>query len=292
MMIADRVEKAPFKRPERGKPPPFQTDRIRSKGRAKQRLKFALKAFSLLSIVVAAVIGAALLYRAVSATEYFTVKGVHVSGTRRLDPAHLERMAAPLLMGNIFTRDLEKTARMLERDPWVESISVRIKLPDIAEVAVVERTPAALAGIDGKIFMVDASGMVIAPADGTFAGVVINGLEGAEKPGERIADPRFYDAFQLMGVFKLDTSFHDKPSVVMAGSAERMTVATESGLLLKFGPEKDEWEERFMEYLAVRSIESDFGPGFTGYDLSFKNQLVAIVGAGGRPQKTVNNHRG
>lgn len=290
MLIADGLEKPPYQRP-RGKSAFFEKGRLRDKERLKQRRKFVLKAAALALLAAAGVAGAAALYRAVPAGNYFTVKNIRVSGTRALDADHVARMVAPLLMGNIFTRDLERAAGMLEKIPLVDSASVRIKLPDIAEVAVAERVPAAVAYIGGRPFTIDAKGVVIGPDAGAYGGMVIRGLAAAQRPGERITDPALADVFRLAGVFGLDTLFHDMPAEVDIGK-ERITVKTAGGLLMKFGPDKDEWEERFMQYLTVRGIEADFGPGFAGYDLSFKNQLVAVMGAGDRRGKTANNHRG
>lgn len=68
--------------------------------------------------------------------------------------------AAHLAPGsNVLAVDLERSARLIERLPWVARATVTRQLPDTVRVTVEERTPAAL---------VAAGGLYLASADGTL----------------------------------------------------------------------------------------------------------------------------
>jgi hypothetical protein len=228
-----------------------------------------------MALLGAAAFGVAAIYRAASHTEYFMVKTITVNDLGRLDSERVRKIVTPLLSGNIFTRDIDSATRLLEQYPQVESASVRLKLPDIAEVTVVERTPAATVLINGRPFLVDAAHRIIEEVRGQPTGLLIKGVGGG-KPGDRIADPRLDDAFAIAELFTLDTVRHDKPVLIDMGNPERMEVHTSAGLFLRFGPDRRGWREKFYEYLTVRGIAADMGERMSGYDLSFNKQIVGI----------------
>ncbi len=264
---------------------PFQTDSVRAKGRLKERVLLYAKTAVLGILLGAFAVLAVLVYRMVSSSPYFVVKTVNVTGVRMLNPEQVRKIAGTGLTGNVFTRDLERIAALIEQNPWVESVSVRVKLPDIVEVAVKERMPVAAVELNGKAWLVDEKGYLIEEAGRVRPQLVINGLKTRAAAGTRIADPRLFDAYRAASLFKLDTVFGDMPVAVDVGRIDKTAVRTAGGLIVKFGPDQEQWEEKFMEYLAVRGVASDFAPGFAGFDLSFKNQVVATLNGGGKNEK-------
>ncbi|MBI5636433.1 MAG: FtsQ-type POTRA domain-containing protein [Nitrospinae bacterium] len=287
MLIAAKFERPAGRRqpPERARRSPFQTNSVRAKGRTKERILIYAKAALLGLLLGALVVSAVAIFRMISANPYFVVKTVAITGVRMLNPEQVRAMAGPALTGNIFTRDLERAAALVEQNPWVESVSVRIKLPDIVEVAVTERGPVAAVALNGKSWLVDEKGYLIEEAGRVRPQLLITGVKAAAAPGARIADPRLFDAYRAASLFKLDTAFGDTPVAVDVGRMDKTAVRTAGGLVLKLGPDQEEWEEKFMEYLAVRGVASDFAPGFAEFDLSFKNQLVATMKGGGKNEK-------
>ncbi len=273
MMVLTKVDRGVGRSPLGSR---FATGRVREKGRTKQRLRGLVRVVAVLALAIASAFGMVALYRALSHTEYFTVKTINVTGLDRLDKRHVQGMVTPLLSGNIFTRDIDRATRLLEQFPQVDSVSVRLKLPDIAEVTVVERRPVATLALNGKLFLIDAKRHLIGEADGQASGLLIKGIVASEKPGERVGDPRLADAFSIAELFSLDTVYRDAPVFIDMGNAERVDVRTSGGLLLRFGPDRQVWREKFFEYLSVRGISGDMGVRMLGYDLSFKGQIVGI----------------
>lgn len=291
MLIAAKYDRQTGRRQPDMRRSPFQTDSVRAKGRTKERIKIYAKAAVLGILLGALAVAAVAVSRRIPANTYFVVKNIKITGTRVLDPERILKAVGPVLTGNIFTRDLERAASLVEQNPWVESVSVRMKLPDIVEVAVKERMPVAAVALNGKSWLVDEKGYLIEEAGRIQPQLLISGLKAAAAPGARITDQRLFDAYRAASLFKLDTVFGDMPEAVDVGRADKTAVRTAGGLVLKFGPEQEQWEEKFMEYLAVRGVASDFAPGFAGFDLSFKDQLVATMKGGGK-NENVPNHRG
>ncbi len=289
MLSAAKFERLTARRqppaPRAARRSPFQTNSIRAKGRTKERILFFAKAAVLGLLLGALLVSAVAVSKMISASTYFVVKAVNITGLRMLEPEQVRQLAGPVLTGNILTRDLERAAALVEQNPWVESVSVRVKLPDTVEVAVKERVPVAAVELNGKSWLVDEKGYLIEETGRVRPQLVISGLKTAATPGARIADQRLFDAYRAASLFKLDTVFGDRPVAVDVGRVDRTAVRTTGGLILKFGPEQEQWEEKFMEYLAVRGVASDFGPGFAGFDLSFKNQLVVTMKSGGKNEK-------
>ena len=291
MLIAAKYDRQAGRRQPDTRRSPFQTDSVRAKGRTKERIKIYAKAAVLGILLGALAVAAVAVSRRIPANTYFVVKNIKITGTRVLDPERIRKAVEPVLTGNIFTRDLERAASLVEQNPWVGSVSVRMKLPDIVEVVVMERVPVAAVALNGRSWLVDEKGYLIEEAGRVRPQLIISGLKAAGAPGARIADQRLFDAYRVASLFKLDTVFGDMPEAVDVGRADKTVVRTAGGLVLKFGPEQEQWEEKFMEYLAVRGVASDFAPGFAGFDLSFKDQLVATMKGGGK-NENVPNHRG
>ncbi|MBI5177813.1 MAG: FtsQ-type POTRA domain-containing protein [Nitrospinae bacterium] len=269
----------------------FTEPSAQNRVKPRQRLKAAGKLLLVLLFTSAAVAGAVVLYKSISGIRYFTVKTITVAGLHKLDERHVRGIVAPLLSGNIFTRDIERATQMLEQFPEVDTVSIRLKLPDTAEVTVVERKPASAVFVNGKLFQMDAKNVLIEEAAGPNASFLIRGLSGAGVAGERITDPRLADVERITSLFALDTKYGDRPTSVDVGNPERIEVHTAGGLFLRFGPDKELWEEKFYEYLSARDISGDMGLRFIGWDLSFRDQVVGIRGDN-QPSRDGNDHRG
>lgn len=289
MLIAAKFERLAVKRQppaaHAARPSSHKTDTVRAKGRMKERLVMYMKAAVLGLLLGALAVSAVLVSRAASASSYFVVKGVTITGVRMLDAEQIRKITEPVLAGNIFTRNLERAAALVEQNPWVESVSVRLKLPDIVEVAVKERMPVAAVALNGKSWLVDEKGCILEETGRVRPSLLISGLKVAAAPGARIADRRLFDAYRAASLFKLDTVFGDMPVSVDVSRMDKTVVRTAMGMVLKLGPDQEQWEEKFMEYLAVRGVAPDFAPGFAGFDLSFNNQLVATMKSGGKDEK-------
>ncbi len=230
--------------------------------------------FVMLAVLVAS--GLLSLYQKALAHPYFEVREVNIGGLERLSEKSLLAVLNPVLTGNIFTRDIKKAILLLNAHPWIESASVRRNFPDMIEAVVKERKAAAAVLLD-RLYLVDAGGFLLeetVPADGRL---IISGFRESLKVGEKIPDERFADALRMGEIISNDVFFKDHAEIVDLSNPEKITVhLANSGAILYFGPERREWEEKFLEYLTVRKILSETGVPFESIDLSFKNRAVVV----------------
>ena len=254
---------------------------------AKGKLKRSLKVIAGAAVIAALITAAPAVYREVVTNHYFQIRNVEINGLNRLSHDELITVMRPLLTGNIFTSDIRGATRYISRNPWVADVSIRRRLPGTLQVNVIERVPAAVLRVSrGKLYFVDRQGYLLAESSGDSSHVVITGLSrgGAAdsrlRPGSRVESDRLNDAFRINEIFLKDTLFSDHAAVVDLQDLDRITVRTKlTGSLIRFGPAKELWLEKFLEYLVVRRVLEETGESFTGIDLSFRGQVVVDRGS-------------
>lgn len=246
-----------------------------------RRLFVSIFALLVFAIVVA---GAFQLYKTVSTHPYFRIKTVAIGGTENLSSKKLLTTITPLLSGNIFTCDIKSATTYLEKNRWVESVSIHRRLPDSIVIELTEREPvAAVLADSGKRYLIDRHGFLLEEISRPGKYVLVSGFSGGADfslPGARINEKRSLEgAFRISSIFSGDSA--DPVAFIDVSNPDRITARTAaSDTLIRFGPERDEWEEKFLEYVTARKILSETGAEFTEIDLSFSNQVV--VGRGVR----------
>jgi cell division septal protein FtsQ len=102
-------------------------------------------------------------------SDAFALNRIEVEGTRRTTADRVEAQLHGFVGQSVWRIDLDDVAARATEDAWVQSASVKRILPKALRVQVVERTPTALALLDGSVQVVDATG--------TSIGAVGPGLE-------------------------------------------------------------------------------------------------------------------
>jgi len=189
----------------------------------------------------------------------FALKHIDVRGAQRTAPDEIARGLEPFVGANLFQLDLHGIESEVRRNPWVRDASVRRILPASLRVAVTERTPAALAVIDGLAHLVDETGFVIGPAQAGNADdlPVLIGLDRASDGalaaelarGVRIVGRLRREAAPFAeGISEIDLSRPDRVAV--------RTVAPGPAILL----DPSAVERNVMAYLELRAeIEDRLG---------------------------------
>lgn len=96
-----------------------------------------------------------------SAHNGFAVREVLVEGRRNADPDVLLGLVGAGRGDPIFAFDPAVARKSLEKETWIETARVERRMPDIIYVSIKERTPFALWQNQGKVRLIDASGVVI-----------------------------------------------------------------------------------------------------------------------------------
>ena len=120
------------------------------------------------------------------------VQHVSIKGAEKLSHGEVEALIDGLRGDHILTADLESYRVRLLQSPWVGTASLRRVLPSTIEIAVTERRPMGLARVDGRLFLIDATGVVIEEHGAQHAQYdlpIIDGLEGDARATGFLIDP-------------------------------------------------------------------------------------------------------
>jgi cell division protein FtsQ len=109
----------------------------------------------------------------------FRIDRIVVRGNTRLSAGEVAALVGALRGQSLLRADLEAARARLLESPWLADASLRRVLPSSVEVTVVERMPMAIGRIGGRLFLVDADGVVIDEYGPQYAQVdlpVVDGL--------------------------------------------------------------------------------------------------------------------
>lgn len=116
-------------------------------------------------IVVCIIAFAAVGYRAVTASDFFSVESVEVRGIERASRTEIERIViAETEKSGAWNADLDAIKGRVEKLAFVRSASVSRVLPGSVRVSIIEKQPVALVDLPSGPILVDENGTVIAPA--------------------------------------------------------------------------------------------------------------------------------
>jgi cell division protein FtsQ len=124
--------------------------------------------------------------RTARTTRLLAVRNVVVRGNSRLSTSEVETLLHGIRGQNILLADLDLYRRQLMDSPWVAGASIRRLLPATVEVKLAERAPMAITRIDGRLYLVDDTGVVIdafGPRYREFDLPVVDGLAASSPPG-------------------------------------------------------------------------------------------------------------
>lgn len=120
------------------------------------------------------------------------VQQITIKGAAKLSTGEVEALVDGLRGDHILSADLDSYRARLMQSPWVGTATLRRVLPSTIEIAVTERQPMGLARVDGRLFLVDASGVVIEEHGAQHAQYdlpIIDGLQGDSGTTGYLIDP-------------------------------------------------------------------------------------------------------
>lgn len=99
----------------------------------------------------------------VMSSDAFALTTIEVEGTRRTTAGSVEAVLHDFVGCSLLELDLGAVAARSQSDPWVRSASVKRIFPRALRVSVIERTPTALALLNGVVQVVDSTGTPMGP---------------------------------------------------------------------------------------------------------------------------------
>jgi cell division protein FtsQ len=203
---------------------------------------------------------------------------IRVEGTSRTSPTAIRALLAPYVGRNLLALDLGEAATRAAADPGVREAAVKRIFPHSLEVAVVERTPVALAVIRGLVHVVDESGFDMGPAGAGFSldRPVITGLDRLD--GSALREALALGARSIARLEAANPSWLREVSEFDLSKADRIEVVSR-----KQGPrlllDAENVERNLNDYLALRGeVERRLGPA-TSVDLRWSSRISILPAA-------------
>lgn len=113
------------------------------------------------AIVIIVLFGVARAFRYVSQSPALELERVDIRGHTRAEEPQMRAALDQFVGRNLMEIDLNDVAEVVRRDVWVQDVQVRRILPHTLCIDLDERSPSALALIEGTPFVVDSRGLEV-----------------------------------------------------------------------------------------------------------------------------------
>jgi len=242
------------KRPSAGPRP-----RVRQSGPSRFSQYFLPGIISL--VILACLIGLATIgYRTVTASDFFAVKDVTVTGVSRASTEDIRRIVAGQAeRTGVWNTDLADLRQKIEKLPFVKFAAVSRVLPNGMKVVVTERVPIGVVKIASGNFLIDADGELLAPPNDQDADLItIYGWDETKTERASRDNAARIKLFQKMvadwGEFGLAKRVKE---VNLADLQEPQAVVEDSGSRISVTLARDELSKSFRSALEAVAGKGD-----------------------------------
>ena len=239
--------------------------------------RVAVKAF-LVAIVTAYAMyrGGALVLRA----HMLTVDQIVVSGNERLSKRDVAAVLSGLRGENVLFADLDGWRSRLLASPWIRDAALRRSLPSTIEVAVLERTPIAVARVNGELFLVDEHGVLIDRFGPQYAdldlpivdGLVVRSGASARAMPAAVDEARAELAARVIGAIRAKPAVAKRLSQIDVSDGHNATVILSGDpAVLQLGD--DQFLPRLESYLSLAPTLRERVANIDYVDLRFDDRI-------------------
>ncbi|HEX6323009.1 MAG TPA: FtsQ-type POTRA domain-containing protein [Vicinamibacterales bacterium] len=211
------------------------------------------------------------------------VQHLSVKGADTLSPGEIEALVEGLRGDHILTADLEAYRARLLQSPWVGGASLRRVLPATIEITLTERTPMGVARVGGRLFLIDATGVVIEEHGAQHAQYdlpIVDGLQaGARESGFLIDPARAMLAARVIDETAADARVGPRVSQIDVSDAHNAVVLLDGDRALLHVGERL-FAERLRSYLTLAPTLRERLDDIDYVDLRFDERIYV------RPRKT------
>ena len=216
------------------------------------------------------------------------VDRIVVRGNARLSDAQVMTILNGLRGESLMWTDLEAWRARLLASPWIRDAALRRSLPSTVEVAVTERTPIGIARIDGELYLVDETGVLIdeyGPHFADFDLPIVDGLPGAGGGAGSVTDEaRAALAAQVISALKGKPQVAQRLSQVDVSDAHNASVIlTGDGARVQLG--EDRFLARLQSYLDLAPTLRERVTEIDSVDLRFDDRIYVRPGKSRRKSK-------
>lgn len=209
-------------------------------------------------------------------SEQLRVQHIVIRGAEKLSPGEIEALVDGLRGDHVLTADLDAYRAMLLQSPWVADASLRRMLPATIEIAVAERRPMGLGRVDGRLYLIDATGVVIEEHGAQHANYdlpIIDGLGGDTRATGFMIDPaRAMLAARVIDATAADPAIGPRVSQIDVSDAHDAVVLLDGDrALLHVG--ETAFAERLRSYLTLAPTLRDRLDDIDYVDLRFDERI-------------------
>lgn len=204
------------------------------------------------------------------------VQRIVVRGQVRLSKGEVESLIGTLRGSNILMTDLSKYRERLLSSPWVADAALRRVLPSTIEVFLSEREPLALCRIQGELYLIDRTGMIIddfGPKYASFDFPIIDGATTEPAKGDPLIDTaRIALAARVIDDLAADDALAQRLSQIDVSDVHDAVVLLDGdAALLHLGTSK--FAERLRGYTDLAARLRENVPEIDYADLQFDGRI-------------------
>jgi len=204
------------------------------------------------------------------------VDNIVVHGNERLTDGEVMTVLAGLRGESLMWTDLEAWRDRLMGSPWIRDAALRRSLPSTVEIVVTERTPVGIGRIDGELYLIDESGVIIdeyGPHFADFDLPIVDGLPtGTGGVGSVTDEPRAALAAQVIAAVKAKPQISNRLSQVDVSDVHNAAVIlTGDSARIQLG--EDRFLVRLQSYLDLAATLRERVAEIDSVDLRFDDRI-------------------
>lgn len=189
-------------------------------------------------LLTASITIAAVVYGSVMAygSSPLKLKKVEIAGNSNVVANEVARSSGLVRGQHLLEISTARVAQRVESIPWIDSARIERVLPSTVRITVNERKPVVVVEVEGRSFLCDKEGVLIAEESRDLIRFLDLPIE-APMPGFHIKARQLDHAFAV--VKSLDPSLKEKVRAVRAASVDRITLELKEGTLVLYGASED-----------------------------------------------------
>jgi cell division protein FtsQ len=251
----------------------------RRPGRAQWRWRTA----ATVAVVALTAYAAHRVLNVVVALRMLEVKRIVVHGNHQLSNGEVLALVDGLRGESILTVNLEQWRASVINSPWVADALLRRTLPSTVDISVHERSPLGIGRINGSLYLVDETGVVIdeyGPNYGDLDLPIIDGLSSA--PGETSPDEsRARLARRLLEALRARNMAARVSQIDVTDARNAVVMVDGDPTSVRLGD--DHFVERLQSYFELAPALRDRVPSIEYVDMRFDDRVYVRPAAAPKP---------
>ena len=224
-----------------------------------------------LLIVGGSLVAGVVLILIVLASPIVAVRNIDIEGAKYANSTLIETVSKSLRGKSVLTVDTNAAQKLLETDPWIESVRIKTYLPGRAVIEIQERLPVAwFLGVDNQGRVIDQDGRVLAVVNGRPTEYMLIDGTGPNLIAGAMASESYAAAAQL--AMSLPDEIRPVVRNMGVNGPNQVTMTLITGAVVKFGEPVDLRNKLVNVVVILRRQDSN---QIAGIDVSSGTPVVS-----------------